>query len=56
MNTLESTTAQLEAVNAFFDEQAAISDRLVYVEDGDATAEGENKNADNNKNKELLAA
>jgi tRNA-dihydrouridine synthase B len=57
MNTLESTTAQLEAVNAFFDEQAAISDRLVYVEDGDATAEGQDKNADNNnKNKELLAA
>ncbi len=56
MNTLESTTAQLEAVNAFFDEQAAISDRLVYVDDGDATAEGQDKNADNNKNKELLAA
>ncbi|RKP58937.1 tRNA dihydrouridine synthase DusB [Pararobbsia silviterrae] len=35
MNTLDSTREQLAAVNAFFDEQAEFSDRLVYVDDGD---------------------
>ena len=55
MNTLETTGAQLEAVNAFFDEQAAISDRLVYVDDN-AAAPDEQENIDNNKKRELLAA
>lgn len=49
MNTLDSTAGQLAAVNAFFDEQAQISDRLVYVDDDGASS-------DNNKNGELLAA
>ena len=34
MNTLDTTRDQLVAVNAFFDAQEALSDRLVYVEDG----------------------
>ncbi|ESJ16515.1 tRNA-dihydrouridine synthase B [Cupriavidus sp. HPC(L)] len=51
MNTLESTEAQLAAVNAFFDEQAALSDRLVYVDEGEAQT-----GASNNNNRELLAA
>ncbi len=34
MNTLDTTREQLVAVNAFFDAQEALSDRLVYVEDG----------------------
>nr|WP_315596804.1 tRNA dihydrouridine synthase DusB [uncultured Cupriavidus sp.] len=55
MNTLESTDAQLEAVNAFFDEQAAISDRLVYVDDN-AAASDEQENINNNKKREPLAA
>lgn len=33
MNTLDSTREQLAAVNAFFDAQEALSDRLVYVDD-----------------------
>ncbi|MCY1251924.1 hypothetical protein D9M72_658420 [compost metagenome] len=52
MNTLESTAEQLAAVNAFFDEQAQISDRLVYVDD----AAQDQDEANNNKNGELLAA
>jgi tRNA-dihydrouridine synthase B len=32
MNTLDSTREQLAAVNAFFDEQAQLSDRLVYTD------------------------
>ncbi|SOY53831.1 tRNA-dihydrouridine synthase B [Cupriavidus taiwanensis] len=52
MNTLESTTEQLAAVNAFFDEQAQISNRLVYVDD----AAQDKDEANNNKNGELLAA
>ena len=55
MNTLESTDAQLEAVNAFFDEQAAISDRLIYVDDN-AAASDEQENINNNKKREPLAA
>lgn len=47
MNTLDTTREQLLAVNAFFDAQQALSDRLVYVEDeaaptdahGDASGE-----------------
>jgi len=33
MNTLDTTDAQLAAVNAFFDAQKAFSDRLTYVDD-----------------------
>jgi len=33
MNTLDTTRDQLDAVNAFFDEQEAVSDRLVYVDE-----------------------
>ena len=41
MNTLDSTREQLAAVNAFFDEQAQLSDRLVYIEDAEpGDAEG----------------
>ncbi|MGO4332671.1 tRNA dihydrouridine synthase DusB [Cupriavidus sp. 2TAF22] len=59
MNTLDSSTAQLAAVNAFFDEQALLSDRLVYVDEGAAgpDAEEDDRNgSNNNKNGELLAA
>jgi tRNA-dihydrouridine synthase B len=35
MNTLDSTREQLAAVNAFFDEQAQFSDRLVYTEEAE---------------------
>ncbi|MFJ1254757.1 tRNA dihydrouridine synthase DusB [Cupriavidus sp. CuC1] len=63
MNTLDSTTAQLAAVNEFFDEQAQLSERLVYVEEGangtdDAIdADNEKRNqSNNNNNGELLAA
>ncbi|TWG83966.1 tRNA-U20-dihydrouridine synthase [Cupriavidus gilardii J11] len=51
MNTLETSEAQLAAVNAFFDEQAAMSDRLVYVEQ-----QGDQAGASNKNNRELLAA
>lgn len=54
MNTIEDTAAQLAAVNAFFDEQRALSDRLVYEDQaagGDTPTTG-----NNNDNKELLAA
>ena len=40
MNTLDTTREQLAAVNQFFDEQKAVSDRLVYV-DEESGAEGE---------------
>jgi hypothetical protein len=40
MNTLDTTREQLVAVNAFFDEQQALSDRLVYI-DEDAAERGE---------------
>ncbi|MGN6653553.1 tRNA dihydrouridine synthase DusB [Trinickia sp.] len=33
MNTLDTSREQLVAVNAFFDEQQALSDRLVYVDE-----------------------
>lgn len=57
MNTLDSTTAQLAAVNAFFDEQAQLSERLVYVEEGADGAGDEDRNeSNNNNNGELLAA
>ncbi|KJK23904.1 tRNA-dihydrouridine synthase B [Burkholderiaceae bacterium 16] len=57
MNTLDSTTAQLAAVNAFFDEQAQLSERLVYVEEGADDADEEKRNeSNNNNNGELLAA
>lgn len=49
MNTLETSEAQLEAVNRFFDAQRALSDRLIYSEAADT--EG-----DNNNTGELLAA
>ncbi|GAB3108528.1 tRNA dihydrouridine synthase DusB [Cupriavidus yeoncheonensis] len=54
MNTLETTGEQLAAVNAFFDEQAQWSDRLVYVDEAGA-GEGEDE-TNNNKKRELLAA
>jgi tRNA-dihydrouridine synthase B len=55
MNTIEDTAAQLAAVNAFFDEQRALSDRLVYEDQ--ATAYSERPTTGNNdNNKELLAA
>lgn len=59
MNTLEDSATQLAAVNAFFDEQAQISDRLVYVDEAgtgetDDTA-GDDASHDNKKG-ELLAA
>ncbi len=57
MNTLETTGEQLAAVNAFFDEQAQWSDRLVYVDEavaGDAQGDGEDET--NNNKGELLAA
>ncbi|MFP3889871.1 tRNA dihydrouridine synthase DusB [uncultured Ralstonia sp.] len=55
MNTIEDTAEQLAAVNAFFDEQRALSDRLVYE---DQAADGERPTTGNNNdnNKELLAA
>ncbi len=61
MNTIEDTAAQLAAVNAFFDEQRALSDRLVYEDQrmdendsgGDHPTTGNNND---NNNKELLAA
>jgi len=54
MNTIEDTAAQLAAVNAFFDEQRALSDRLVYE---DQAAGGDHPTTGNNdNNKELLAA
>lgn len=55
MNTIEDTAAQLAAVNAFFDEQRALSDRLVYV-DQDPAAGGPPTTGNNDNNKELLAA
>jgi len=55
MNTLESTGEQLAAVNAFFDEQAQWSDRLVYVDEAGA-GEREDETDNNNKKGELLAA
>ncbi|HVW52465.1 MAG TPA: tRNA dihydrouridine synthase DusB [Trinickia sp.] len=48
MNTLDTTRDQLDAVNAFFDEQESLSDRLVYV---DEAAEG----AEPNRNEPLAA-
>lgn len=41
MNTLDSTREQLAAVNAFFEAQKALSDRLVYVDDEEENGQGE---------------
>jgi tRNA-dihydrouridine synthase B len=46
MNTLDTTREQLAAVNAFFDAQKALSDRLVYVDDEACGADGEPHNTD----------
>ena len=51
MNTLDTTRDQLDAVNAFFDAQEALSDRLVYVEEVDEAAE----RAEPNRNEPLAA-
>jgi len=59
MNTIEDTAAQLAAVNAFFDEQRALSDRLVYEDQAtDRANDSERPTTGNNNdnNKELLAA
>ncbi|TMS56469.1 tRNA dihydrouridine synthase DusB [Imbroritus primus] len=53
MNTLETSEAQLEAVNRFFDAQRELSDRLIYI-DEPAGADGNDNNTDNTG--ELLAA
>jgi tRNA-dihydrouridine synthase B len=53
MNTLEDSRAQLAAVNAFFDEQAQWSDRLIYVDGNDESTENK---SNNNNDGELLAA
>jgi tRNA-dihydrouridine synthase B len=44
MNTLDTTRDQLVAVNAFFDEQQALSDRLVYVDEDTAEHGEPNRN------------
>ena len=54
MNTLDTTREQLLAVNAFFDEQQALSDRLVYVDD-DTAGHGEPSVAGPNRNEPLAA-
>jgi tRNA-dihydrouridine synthase B len=41
MNTLDSTREQLAAVNAVFDAQKALSDRLVYVDEEAENGQGE---------------
>ncbi|HVL10118.1 MAG TPA: tRNA dihydrouridine synthase DusB [Burkholderiaceae bacterium] len=50
MNTLETSEAQLEAVNRFFDAQRELSDRLIYID------EPTGADSDNNNTGELLAA
>jgi tRNA-dihydrouridine synthase B len=45
MNTLDTTREQLAAVNQFFDEQKAVSERLVY-EDDENGAQGEREPTD----------
>ncbi|GAB2907966.1 tRNA dihydrouridine synthase DusB [Paraburkholderia jirisanensis] len=49
MNTLDTTREQLLAVNQFFDEQKAVSDRLVYVD------EDVNNNGDPDQSDRLAA-
>ena len=56
MNTIEDTAAQLAAVNAFFDEQRALSDRLVYEDQHTTDSERPTTGNNNDNNKELLAA
>ena len=51
MNTLDSSTAQLAAVNAFFDEQAQLSDRLVYVDEAQQGGQDEQDSETDNKNR-----
>jgi tRNA-dihydrouridine synthase B len=51
MNTLDTTREQLLAVNAFFDEQQALSDRLVYVDENTAEPDA----ARPNRNEPLAA-
>jgi tRNA-dihydrouridine synthase B len=51
MNTLETTRDQLDAVNAFFDEQEAVSDRLVYVDEDEEALD----RAEPNRNEPLAA-
>jgi tRNA-dihydrouridine synthase B len=46
MNTLDTTREQLAAVNAFFDAQKTLSDRLVYVDEDASGADGEPHNID----------
>jgi tRNA-dihydrouridine synthase B len=45
MNTLDSTREQLAAVNAFFDEQGARSERLVYVDEETEGTNGESSSS-----------
>jgi tRNA-dihydrouridine synthase B len=54
MNTLDTTRDQLDAVNAFFDEQEAVSDRLVYV-DEEAAERAEPSPAGPKQNEPLAA-
>ncbi|HEX7683092.1 MAG TPA: tRNA dihydrouridine synthase DusB [Trinickia sp.] len=53
MNTLDTTREQLVAVNAFFDEQEALSDRLVYVDE--TSAESTAGRGEPNRNEPLAA-
>ena len=54
MNTLDTTRDQLDAVNDFFDQQEAVSDRLVYV-DEEALDRAERSPAGPNRNEPLAA-
>ena len=61
MNTLDTTKEQLLAVNEFFDAQKALSDRLVYVDDMDESADAEGASAEEScggqdNNNRLIAA
>ena len=56
MNTLDTTREQLLAVNAFFDEQQALSDRLVYVDENTAEPHAARPNAARPNRNEPLAA
>jgi len=55
MNTLDTTREQLAAVNAFFDAQKAVSDRLVYCQD-DANDGNETQSAEAAKEAEAKDA
>ncbi|WP_347556035.1 tRNA dihydrouridine synthase DusB [Robbsia sp. KACC 23696] len=58
MNTLDTTREQLAAVNAFFEEQKLLSDRLVYDAPDDAASAGidGSRDADHTDNSQPLAA